>query len=170
MPDQFHGPPECERPAPPQDRPSRNLTNANKSTAPAWLPLLSSVADIRAWYEQAHGPLPRPPRPQSCPLESRQIHWPSVSDVVRPVLSRHPDYPMLGTPAWCALHTDDPRAVAAIFAAAEQWALQQWIAQEADAEASHAISSALDWSAVAQRKRDEAEFYAARPWLRRAAS
>ena len=133
------------------------------------VPLLSSVADIRAWYEQAHGPLPRPPRLQSCPLESRQIHWPSVSDVVRPVLSRHPDYPMLGTPAWRALHTDDPRAVAAIFAGAEQWALQQWIAQEADAEASHAITSAVDWPAVAQRKRDEDDFFAARPYLKRGA-
>jgi hypothetical protein len=55
---------------------------------------------------------------------------------------------MVGTPAWCALPTDDTRVIAAIFAAAEQWALQQWITQDAAAEGSRAISGALDWSVV----------------------
>jgi Protein of unknown function (DUF2742) len=133
-----------------ENRPGGNRAALTSTTLTAQcsVPLLGSVSAIRDWYEQNHGPLPRPPRLQTNPLESRQVHWPSVSDVVRPVLSRHPDYPMVGTPAWCALPTDDTRVIAAIFAAAEQWALQQWITQDAAAEGSRAISGALDWSVV----------------------
>ena len=77
---------------------------------------------------------------------------------------------MAGTPAWCDLAEDDPRKWAALLDAAQHWALRLETCQEAKADASRAVSDALDWSALGREINVRADFYAARPWLRRVAS
>lgn len=84
------------------------------------------------------------------------------------------DFPEYGTPAWLALHPDDPRRFAAVIDAAEKWrkygdeeALLQWFREaskrheslavrrtiaELDAEAARARARAADMWA---RKRDQ---------------
>ncbi|OBI90964.1 hypothetical protein A9X00_18230 [Mycobacterium sp. 1245805.9] len=79
-------------------------------------------------------------------------------------------FPMVGIPAWCALSDTDPVKLAAVFDAASHWALRLETCQQSRAEASQAISAALDWAAVARRNQQHAEFYADKPYLHRAAS
>jgi hypothetical protein len=74
---------------------------------------------------------------------------------------------MAGTPQWCELADDDPRKTAALFDAARHWALRIETFQIAECEASHAISAAADWSAIASARRRYNEFYNERPWLKR---
>jgi hypothetical protein len=82
---------------------------------------------------------------------------------------------MAGTPAWCALGDTDPRKVAALFDAAQHWALRVETCQIASIRGlcdscpavSRDISAAEDWVAIAQYIKDHREFYAARPWLKR---
>lgn len=101
-----------------------------------------------------------------------QVSWWDVHEFVQPVLARVGAWPMLGTPAWCALPDDDPRKVAALFDGARHWALRVETHQVAECEASHDISAAAgeagtSWGAIGQRIRDQHEFYADKPWLRR---
>jgi hypothetical protein len=77
------------------------------------------------------------------------------------------NFPMVGTPAWCALPDDHPVKLAAAFDAAQHWALRVDTDQEAQAAASQAILGAEDWSAIAKVNRGRAEFAAANPWARR---
>jgi hypothetical protein len=99
---------------------------------------------------------------------SRQVSWWSVHEFVAPLLAmQEQPWPIIGTPAWCALGDHDARKQAALFDAAQQMALQLETDQQARCEASRTISAALDWSALAQRYRVDTEFYAARPWLKR---
>ncbi|WP_236595377.1 DUF2742 domain-containing protein, partial [Mycobacterium intracellulare] len=65
------------------------------------------------------------------------------------MLDRIGPFPMVGSVEWCALAHDDPRKLAAVFDAAQHWALRVETAQEARAEASHTISAAEDWSTIA---------------------
>ena len=85
-------------------------------------------------------------------IGSRSVSWWSVHEYVAPRLAEVDSWPMVGTPTWCALHDDDPIKLAAIFDAAQHWALRIETAQEAMAEASHEISGVADWSATAQSK------------------
>jgi Protein of unknown function (DUF2742) len=101
---------------------------------------------------------------------SQQVSWWSVHQFVQRYLDTAGHYPAAGTPAWCELADGDRRKWAALLDDAQHHALRKETAQEQHAQASHDVSDAADWSAIAQRKRDEAEFYAARPWLKRAAS
>jgi len=59
------------------------------------------------------------------------------------------------------------RRQAALLDAAQHWALRVETCQEAQADASRAVSVALDWSALARGINQRTDFYAARPWLRR---
>ncbi len=77
---------------------------------------------------------------------------------------------MAGTPEWCNLDDDDPRKTAALLDAAQHWALRVETCQQARCDASHAVSGAVDWSALAREINQRTDFYAARPWLKRAAS
>jgi hypothetical protein len=79
-------------------------------------------------------------------------------------------FPMVGTPAWCDLDDDDPVKHAAVFDAAQHWALHVDTCQEKRAHASQAISAAEDWSAIAQANRNRSEFLAANPWAKRVAA
>jgi hypothetical protein len=100
--------------------------------------------------------------------ESQQVSWWEVRELILPALDQVTDWPMLGTPAWCRLADDDPRKWAALLDGAQHWALRVDSCQEARAEASRAVSAAADWPAVAQEIRQRSEFYAAKPWLKRA--
>jgi hypothetical protein len=56
-------------------------------------------------------------------------------------------------------------ASAALLDAARHWALRVETAQQAQCEASAAVSLGSDWTAIAKRAKDRAEFE--HPWLRR---
>jgi hypothetical protein len=101
---------------------------------------------------------------------SQQVAWFEVHEHVAPMLARVQSWPMVGTPAWCLLADDDPAKLAALFDAAQHWALRLETCQEARCEASREIADAADWSAVAKQTFVHSSFYAARPWLKRVAS
>jgi hypothetical protein len=103
-------------------------------------------------------------------IVSQAVSWWSVHEFVAPLLTGVGSWPMAGTPAWCLLDDDDPIKVAALFDAAQHHALRVETCQEARAEASRAVSSALDWGALGREINQRTVFYAERPWLRRAAS
>ncbi len=103
-------------------------------------------------------------------LASQQVSWWSVHEFVAAVLNQVNNWPMLGTPAWCSLAHDDPRKWAAVLDGGQHHALRLELNQEARAEASRAISTAADWPEVAREIQQRNDFYAARPWLRRAVS
>lgn len=98
---------------------------------------------------------------------SRQVSWWSVHEFVAAVLDQVNGWPMLGTPAWCALAHEDPRKWCALLDGAQHWALRLETCQEARAGASRAVSGAVDWAALGREINRRTELYAARPWLRR---
>jgi Protein of unknown function (DUF2742) len=100
-------------------------------------------------------------------LDSQQVSWWSVREFIMPVLNQANGWPLLGTPAWCSLAHDDPRKWAALLDGAQHWAVRIDTCQEARAEASRAVSAAVDWPDVSRQILRHASFYAARPWLRR---
>jgi hypothetical protein len=109
-----------------------------------------------------------------------------VHEYVTAALDRVNNFPMVGTAEWCALADNDPAKLAAVFDAAQHWALRvetaqheaeqldAWLADQsrlyAECDASQAISAAADWSAIAQWIRDRDEFYTKYPYLKRVAS
>ena len=98
---------------------------------------------------------------------NQQVSWWDVHEYVTARLEQVGPYPMAGTPAWCALPDDDPAKMVALYDAAQHWALRLETCQEAECEASHEISAAEDWSAIASQHLHRAQFYAERPWLKR---
>jgi hypothetical protein len=103
-------------------------------------------------------------------LSSQQVAWYEVHLFVASHLDAVGSWPMAGTPAWCSLDDSDPGKLAALLDGARHWALRVQTCQEAECEASHAISAAADWRAIAQRVKDRADFERRHPWLRRTAS
>ena len=103
-------------------------------------------------------------------VASQQVSWWSVHEHVAPMLDSVQSRPMVGTPEWCDLDDDDPVKMAALFDAAQHWALRVETCQQARADASQEFRSAVDWSALAREINIRADFFAARPWLRRVAS
>jgi hypothetical protein len=101
---------------------------------------------------------------------SQQVCWWEVHLFVASYLDAVGSWPMAGTPEWCELDDSDPRKRAALLDAARHWALRVETSQQAECEASHDISAAADWSAIAQRVKDRVDFERRRPWLRRVAS
>jgi hypothetical protein len=77
------------------------------------------------------------------------------------------DFPLIGSPAWCALPDMHPAKWAAVVDAAQHWALRLETNQAAMAEASRAVSAAVDWSAVSREVQQRRSFRAERPWLQR---
>lgn len=100
---------------------------------------------------------------------SRQVTWETVHEYVQRVVATV-GFPMVGTPSWSALSDDDPRKLAAIYSAAEHWALYIENNQRAMAEASCDVSTAADWSQVALEIQQRNNFYAEKPYLKRVAS
>lgn len=109
-----------------------------------------------------------PPRPQC--VSSQQVSWWTVREFVAPVLARMRSWPTVGTPQWCALDDADPVKIAALFDAAQHWALRVETCQQAHCEASREISDAADWSAIAWEALVRRAFYEHRPWMRRVVS
>jgi Protein of unknown function (DUF2742) len=85
-------------------------------------------------------------------ISSNAVSWWSVHEHVAPTLARVGSWPMVGTPEWCDLDDDDERKTAALLDAAQHWALRVETTQVAMAEASHEISAAADWTAVARSR------------------
>lgn len=80
-------------------------------------------------------------------------------------------FPMLGTPAWCALPDDDPAKLAAVLDGGQHHALRLELGQAALADASRAIAAAADWRGIAAEITQRRAFRAANPWaVRQAAS
>ena len=101
---------------------------------------------------------------------SRSVSWWSVHEFVTAVLDQVNGWPMVGTPAWCSLANEDPAKWAALLDAAQHHALRLELNQEANAEASHAVSAAVDWPAVATEIHQRHNFHAERPWMKRVVS
>ena len=101
---------------------------------------------------------------------SQQVSWWSVYEFVADRLTQVESWPTAGTPAWCDLDDTDPRKVAALFDAAQHWALRIETCQQQLAEASRGISAAADWSRIAQEIRNRSEFHALFPWMKRASA
>ncbi len=96
---------------------------------------------------------------------NQQVSWWDVHEFVAPYLDAAA--PMAGTPAWCDLPDTDPAKWAALLDAARHWALRVETCQQAECEASQAISAAYDWAAISVEIRRHREFYAAKPYLKR---
>lgn len=103
---------------------------------------------------------------------SQQVSWALVHEFLEAALAQANtgSLPWAGTPAWCALPDGDPRKLLALAAAGEHHVLRVEVAQSAQAEASRAVAAAADWPKVAREIQQRNEFYASRPWLRRAVS
>jgi hypothetical protein len=92
-------------------------------------------------------------------MTSSQVSWWSVHECVSKLLDRVDEWPMIGTPAWCALPDEDPAKLAAIYSAAEHWALRLETAQQARCEASKEIAASLDWWEYAKASRRRRDSY-----------
>ena len=103
-------------------------------------------------------------------MTSQQVSWWTVHEFATARIQQVDHWPMIGTPLWCELHGNDPVKWAAILDAAVHWALRLETSQQAQADAAKAISAGADWPALAREINRRTDFYAARPWLRRAAS
>ena len=57
-------------------------------------------------------------------MHSQQVSFWSVHEWVQPYLDDAESRPTVGTPEWCDLDDTDPRKVAALFDAAQHWALR----------------------------------------------
>jgi Protein of unknown function (DUF2742) len=100
-------------------------------------------------------------------ITSQQVNWWTVHEYMAAALAAACSWPMAGTPEWCALNDSDPAKTAALFDAAQHWALRVETCQQAKCEAGRDISAAEDWSSISQEIRRRNDFYAERPWLRR---
>ncbi|WP_082983499.1 DUF2742 domain-containing protein [Mycobacterium scrofulaceum] len=92
-------------------------------------------------------------------MSSQQVSWWSVREHVAPLLEAVGEWPMVGTPAWCALPDSDPRKLAAIYDAAQHWSLRVETCQQARCEASQTISTVEDWPAVTNEIRRRRSVY-----------
>lgn len=100
-------------------------------------------------------------------MTNSQVSWWSVHECVSQLLDRVGEWPLIGTPEWCALPNNDPAKLAAIYSAAEHWALRLETCQQAKADASKDIAQAADWAAIGCDIARREGFYRERPWLRR---
>lgn len=75
-----------------------------------------------------------------------------------------------GTAAWRALPNDDPAKLLSCLLDSPHHALRIEVAQAAMADASRAISSAVDWGAVSREFQQLNRFRAAHPWAKRVTS
>jgi Protein of unknown function (DUF2742) len=92
-------------------------------------------------------------------VASREVSATAVYLHIAPFLVEVGDWPACGTPAWTALPADSPAKTASLFYAALQWALAEDIRQDAEREASRAISASADWSGLADQIRARRAVY-----------
>lgn len=101
---------------------------------------------------------------------AQSVSWWDVHEFVAPLLAQVGSWPIVGTPAWCNLADDHPAKIAALYSAAEHWALRVETCQQAECDASHDVSAAEDWGALGRRRREHREWLATHPWGRRMTS
>lgn len=101
---------------------------------------------------------------------SQQVSWADVHAFVLPKLVRVGDWPMLGSPVWCDLDDRDPIKWASVLDGGQHWALRVEYLQQAECDASRAISAAEDWAAIARTIKTRSDYFAARPWMNRRAA
>lgn len=82
--------------------------------------------------------------------QSQQVCWTTVLEFVERLGINPTTVLLVGTPAWAQLPDDHPDKLAAVLAAGVHHALRLNLTQDAMAEASQAISAAVDWTAVAR--------------------
>lgn len=99
----------------------------------------------------------------------RTVDWFEVHRWVT-ALIKADSWPMIGTLAWQRLPDGHPAKTAAVLAAASHWALYVENNQTAMAEASQAISAAVDWRQVGNELQNLHAYRAANPWSVREAS
>ncbi|HME16031.1 MAG TPA: DUF2742 domain-containing protein [Mycobacterium sp.] len=116
--------------------------------------------------------MPPSEAPDDAHLASQQVSWAETHRFIETVVAKANAGPLpwAGSPAWCELSDGDPRKLLALAAAGEHHVLRVEVAQTARAEASRAVAAAADWPKIARENKQRNDFYAARPWLRRAAS
>jgi len=100
-------------------------------------------------------------------MSSQQVSWWDVHEYVDSLLDEIKNWPMIGSPAWCALSDDDPAKLAAIYDAAQHWALRIESCQRQMAQTSRDVADAADWAAIGREAAQIEAFYKERPWLRR---
>lgn len=100
-------------------------------------------------------------------LSSQQVSWSDVHAFVLPKLELVGDWPMAGSPAWCALGDRHRAKWASLLDAAQHWILRIEYLQQARCEASHDVSAAEDWTAIASTAKDRTDYFSARPWMKR---
>lgn len=101
---------------------------------------------------------------------SRQVQWWTVHEFVKNVLDEAGSWPMVGSVEWNLLDDDDPVKVAAIYDAAQHWALRLDTNQQALADTSRDVSGAADWSRISRELAQLNSFRAQNPWTKRVAS
>ncbi|WP_454788506.1 DUF2742 domain-containing protein [Mycolicibacterium lutetiense] len=84
-------------------------------------------------------------------MDSQQVCWTTVLEFVERLGINPTTVLLAGTPEWNQLPDDHPDKLSAVLAAGVHHALRLDLTQEHRAEASHEISAAADWSALAQR-------------------
>lgn len=101
------------------------------------------------------------------PTTARSVNWSPVNEYVQRCINRVGSYPMVGSSEWCALSDNDPAKIAAIFDAAQHWALHLELAQRARCDASKAIAASEDWGATGLRNQQRQQMLSEKPWMRR---
>lgn len=101
--------------------------------------------------------------------ESRQVSWLEVHTFVDALVAQANcgELPWPGTPSWCELSAGDPRKLLALAQFGEHHALRVETAQQARADASRAVSNAVDWPAVSREMAQINSFRKAHPWVKR---
>ncbi|MEN4476862.1 DUF2742 domain-containing protein [Mycolicibacterium cosmeticum] len=84
-------------------------------------------------------------------IVTRAVDWYPVHRLVGPILESVESWPTAGTLPWHGLADHDPAKWCALLDAAQIWALETQLRQEAMAEASKQIAAAQDWAVQAQR-------------------
>lgn len=98
---------------------------------------------------------------------SQQVCWWAVAEFVAPWLVAVDSWPMAGSVEWQHLADDDPRKWCSLLDAARHWSLRVETCQEQRAEASRAVSTAVDWRKVAGELTQRRQWRAGRPWAKR---
>ncbi len=132
---------------------------------------INNIADIRQWYIRNHGPLPTITAASG--PESREVSWWHVHQRLHPTavrLARGETVPLLGTPAWVDLDPADRLSIAAVYRAAEWWALQQQAQQTRLIDASHNVAEGTDWGVEARLIRQRADALRSGAYITREAS
>lgn len=83
--------------------------------------------------------------------ESREISCSAVYLHIAPTLIEVAAWPPAGTAAWAALDHGNPAKDAAVLYAGLQWVLAEDVRQDAEHQASKAVSRAGDWGAFARQ-------------------